>query len=637
MVVKIVQKIKAQVKNKLAVPDPIMRSPTLESGSVPPDHLYRYPFWEVLLGDFSLTQSPPAYLQELVVTLKDASTATYTMKLFDESWVTIPTVIGRTAAEFSKVLVTVSFGWSIPGKKIEGLIGSILQVKPSITPDGIAYEINGQFWTHPSTGSGGAALVSASPYLQSIAGPLPKGFPAMKVSELVQEICDHLGIVDPIIEETRDLGQTAWILPVKMNMPKFFSELAYAAKPLEIYLGKKDTGFTQALLEEYRSFWDIHGRYHFHSLGFVQDRGEAKEYFYPYPRKENPVQNLAFADMIWTPQMIAGAFVDPDTGDVTVVEGSAGGSQVRLTRQCVTTAEFVQFAQLAQQRLAVEAQDADLVVLGDISLRPQDSVFITVTPPKINDTDILSHLSGIYMVKDVVHTVNDSGFMTGAALSRRIKKFNDSVTVTGGPTEAVAEVVQHAASAEFNIKGDNDAKEEAKKHIDLDRDWMEKAGVLEDYKKYISGCSGKHDLAGSLPEGVDGDILVQAIMSKESGGGRHLSKNWTGKANKNDLGIMQINRTAHPDWARETDWRDPEENICKGVLYFKECLDTAKRRGVPDEDRLRVAVAGYNAGANGAVSYYKKHGIDKIDGVTYKGGPYSKDILLRANYIKKNP
>jgi hypothetical protein len=625
---KIVQKVKNRVKNRLAVPDPVIKAQDPGTTTTSPsDHDYRYPYWEVLLGEFSLTKNPPAYLQELVVTMRDESTASYTMKLFDESWVTIPTVLGygQAVAEAAKkdILVGVSFGWPIPNKKIEGLIGSLLQVKESVTPDGMEYTLNGQFWTYPVAGQEGAsALVMASPYMRAIKSPLPRSYPPMRVSALVQEICDRLGMVDPIIEETRDLGQNSWTLP-SIPISLFLSRLAYHARPLEFYLGQKDTGFTSSLLEQYRSYWDIQGRYHFHSLGYIQGQGQAKEYFYPYPREENPVQNLTFADLDWAPQTIAGAFVDPVTGDQISVEGPAGGSHIRLMSQHLNSKDFVEHAQQAQKRLSVQSYDADLTVLGDISIRPQDRVFITVTPPKRSEEAVLSHLSGIYMVKDVVHTINSDGFITGFAATKQHKKHDDTITVQGTSVEEAEENedVQHAAG--FGVTGSDAEKGSAKAEIDAHLD------SLKSLKVVIQDCVKKHGLDTRFPN-HDMVAVVGAMASRESNAGDSLDSGGRGDSGHGH-GIMQIDDRSHAAWIRKNDWQDPATNICRGTEIFK---DNIVRRNIENpEHAIRVGLNEYNTGGS-AYTEYRNNNNTPIDTGT-EGNNYGKDTLLRAEYLKK--
>jgi hypothetical protein len=62
-----------------------------------------------------------------------------------------------------------------------------------------------------------------------------------------------------------------------------------------------------------------------------------------------------------------------------------------------------------------------------------------------------------------------------------------------------------------------------------------------------------------------------------------------------------------------------------------ECI----REGIPDGERLFVAVAAYNRGLHGAIMAYKQGGRRRVDAVTANGN-YATDVLERAAYLRSH-
>jgi hypothetical protein len=58
----------------------------------------------------------------------------------------------------------------------------------------------------------------------------------------------------------------------------------------------------------------------------------------------------------------------------------------------------------------------------------------------------------------------------------------------------------------------------------------------------------------------------------------------------------------------------------------------AARAGVPFGSRVRVAVAGYNAGMHAAITAWKKTGNPDV---ATTGGDYSADVLERADTLRR--
>jgi hypothetical protein len=108
-------------------------------------------------------------------------------------------------------------------------------------------------------------------------------------------------------------------------------------------------------------------------------------------------------------------------------------------------------------------------------------------------------------------------------------------------------------------------------------------------------------VAAAVEHGIP-PVIIAAIMDQESKGDPNAV------SHRNDHGLMQINRDAHPRFFRENDWRDPRANVDYGVSVF------AKNLRSFDGDVER-AVAAYNAGAAGV-----RNGLRRgmtLDQITY--------------------
>lgn len=119
--------------------------------------------------------------------------------------------------------------------------------------------------------------------------------------------------------------------------------------------------------------------------------------------------------------------------------------------------------------------------------------------------------------------------------------------------------------------------------------------------------------------------LLLALMDRETGDPRRIGFGGRNPAvtNGNDFGLMQINRSAHPGFFREHDWRDPKANIDYGASVIADNL----RHFSGDVDR---AAAAYNAGP-GAVDRALAGGRS-ADSVT-TGGDYGTDVARRYRHF----
>lgn len=97
--------------------------------------------------------------------------------------------------------------------------------------------------------------------------------------------------------------------------------------------------------------------------------------------------------------------------------------------------------------------------------------------------------------------------------------------------------------------------------------------------------------------------------------------------------IMQIDDRSFPDFCNSGDWKDPAKAIRMGarVLSYK-LQEVEKVKGIPEADRLRIAIAGYNCGARRAADHYlNKRSPD----ASTTGKDYSQDVLERAAFFKE--
>jgi Transglycosylase SLT domain len=121
--------------------------------------------------------------------------------------------------------------------------------------------------------------------------------------------------------------------------------------------------------------------------------------------------------------------------------------------------------------------------------------------------------------------------------------------------------------------------------------------------------------------------LLLAIMDRETGdphkigfGGRNPAA-----TNGDDFGLMQINRSAHPEFFRTHDWKDPAANIDYGASVIAGDLKHY-------DGNMTEAAAAYNAGP-GNVDRALRAGRS-ADSVT-TGGDYGSDVARRFAHFQK--
>jgi hypothetical protein len=121
--------------------------------------------------------------------------------------------------------------------------------------------------------------------------------------------------------------------------------------------------------------------------------------------------------------------------------------------------------------------------------------------------------------------------------------------------------------------------------------------------------------------------LLLAIMDRETGDPHRIGFGGRNPAvsNGSDFGLMQINRTAHPDFFAHHDWRDPAANIDYGAGVI--AADLRHYHG-----NVVRAAAAYNAGP-GAVDRALAAG-HSADSVT-AGGDYGSDVARRYAHFRR--
>lgn len=121
--------------------------------------------------------------------------------------------------------------------------------------------------------------------------------------------------------------------------------------------------------------------------------------------------------------------------------------------------------------------------------------------------------------------------------------------------------------------------------------------------------------------------LLLAIMDRETGdphkigfGGRNPAA-----TNGNDFGLMQINRSAHPEFFRTHDWRDPAANIDYGASVIAGDLTHY-------DGNVTEAAAAYNAGPGNVDRALRAgRGADS----TTTGGDYGSDVARRFAHFQR--
>ena len=133
-------------------------------------------------------------------------------------------------------------------------------------------------------------------------------------------------------------------------------------------------------------------------------------------------------------------------------------------------------------------------------------------------------------------------------------------------------------------------------------------------------AEAKHD----LPEGT-----LLAVASRET----HM-KNITGDGG-HGRGVFQIDDRYHADWLRKhgAGGSGQVPPVRDAAFYAASILAanlrSAKSHGVPENDRMRFALAAYNAGPTGALAGYRAGAVDSRT----TGDDYSADVFARRKTI----
>jgi len=146
------------------------------------------------------------------------------------------------------------------------------------------------------------------------------------------------------------------------------------------------------------------------------------------------------------------------------------------------------------------------------------------------------------------------------------------------------------------------------------------------------------DLIISIADSYEFDpALIAAIMSRESGGGRHLGKGscppLTGDRG-HGRGLMQIDDRYHKAFISIPDlWKQPSANISYGCHILKENLIhfIDKYSGESLAANLRAATAAYNTGT---VRVGRAIDLGKDPDAYTTGRDYSADVFERASLLR---
>lgn len=122
--------------------------------------------------------------------------------------------------------------------------------------------------------------------------------------------------------------------------------------------------------------------------------------------------------------------------------------------------------------------------------------------------------------------------------------------------------------------------------------------------------------------GIDRNLLL-AVADRESRMGLALDANWLGDYG-NGMGLMQVDRNAHPAFAAQHNPRNNRENVLKGAQILKREID---RYG----GNLSYALAAYNCGSGG-VDAVVARGLPPDACTT--GDDYGQDVLNRYKIIR---
>ena len=95
-------------------------------------------------------------------------------------------------------------------------------------------------------------------------------------------------------------------------------------------------------------------------------------------------------------------------------------------------------------------------------------------------------------------------------------------------------------------------------------------------------------------------------------------------------GVFQIDDRYHQGFLSKHGSPPP---VAEAAMYaaklIADNMQYAKEQGVPAKDRMRVAVAGYNAGMGGAMAGYRAGAVDSRT----TGDDYSSDVFARRKTI----
>jgi len=281
-----------------------------------PDAAYRFAKLDVTIGETVFTPTSPVNVKELSVDVNaNASLLMFTLVMFDPTFVTLSALLGLNVYTSDERRIRLAFGWDFDGGYIDDLNGSILSVKYAIGTEGVEYTLRGK--------------IEARQQAPQEYWGLPEGFSHIKISDLVQHIATYYyGMKSDavIVEETTD-EPADWKVPIETtSILAFLRHLAEKATEVMIppEAGTED---------KFTATFDMRGQLHFHTFAYgVTDLVEPKVVIdWPYPKLDAPVIDFGVADVTWTDVTLAGAMMDPITGEQVLAQGSLAEEKEKVT------------------------------------------------------------------------------------------------------------------------------------------------------------------------------------------------------------------------------------------------------------------------------------------------------------------
>jgi len=648
------------------------------------DQLYRFPVLAVTAGDIVISDAPPAHVKELVVTMYTTGNAKVLLTLWDSTWVTIPALLAQAylsgQKSNKKASLTLTFGWNIAGQLMQDATVELGMILTKVQPEGVEYQITGNLTAGNS--SGGQSVLNEA---HNFSGTLNQ-----VVYDVIKAGWGEDAAKRAIIEPTANRGGD---FTIKYLATWLHGWAAENAAPINAHSKMPDfPDISEEQLDTYVAYIDHSGIWHFHSFGYElslppSQRDAIPNFFYPYsPREAQQVISLSFADLNWgvagtigsatdiAPLTIQALRVNEITGDLMEVVGPAEQSAIGFKQKvpmakATPNQDFADLAAKMQRQLSGRPVGVDVTIMGNVNLQPGRPMQITVQPPPlIGETELSTYLSGYYLIKSVVHTVSEGGFVTALTGMRSDTQkanigtdFKPLISNAGSNDPAS----DNSGGASDNSGGSDLPKnkpitDKQKPKVEppptlterkgkitkvtLAMDNMIAQGYDHDMKQGYELLKADIDNGGSTDNigyiGLTPDQFIDwtaAIMTIESVGGT-LGAGPEVRSPTGARGLMQltgIHKTAfNKVWNRyksttgidywSNGWKNPLLNIGYAQWLLNETIGYGKNYGVPVTDSkgraalLQWSAAAYNSAPSGVDKVYKAELDSYVEFKLYK-------------------